>query len=111
MSIGLESTSDRALSVSFFQLVVELTLSNAQLLQSVWFASIVWVKVGLSECRAPLFIKSWVWSEESLFTVASEEGWSGAVEISLVSHEVSADESLMSSLEAIFFEEASSGYL
>jgi len=111
LGVGLEPTGNCALAVAFLHSVVKLDLSDWHLNMSVWLRSIVRLQVRLAEGRAPLFIESGMRLKHGSFSISSEEGGSGLVELLLISHEVNALEPIVGLLEAVLLDEAPAGDL
>ena len=87
LRVSLESTCDGAMSLGLSKGIIEFTFGNSQLLKGIWFSSIVWVYVSLSESSTPLFIKSRMWTKESFLSISSEESRSCLIKTSLINHE------------------------
>lgn len=72
------------------------------------FWSIIWLQIGLSICRAPFLMQSFMLTKLGGFSVTPEEWWSCLIKVLLVIHEAMGLPSVMWFLECVLFQEASS---
>ena len=84
LRVSLKSTSNSAGSLRLGESIIMFNFLHRKLSVGIWFSSVVWLKISLSERSGPLFVKTWMRGKHRGFSISSEEVWSSFIKCSLI---------------------------